>query len=80
MKKENDLDPKNDWVFKLMFTHGEMGNTALIDFLNAFLADSYGSITQADVLNTELIKDAPNDETYRLDFLIKTDTKLLINR
>ena len=55
MKNENDLDPKKDWVFKLMFTHGEMGNTALIDFLNAFLADSYGSITQADVLNTELI-------------------------
>ena len=79
MKKENEVDPKKDWVFKLMFTHGKMGNTALIDFLNAFLADSYGSITQADVLNTELIKDAPNGETYRLDFLIKTDIKLLIN-
>ena len=79
MKNEHDVDPKKDWVFKLMFTHGKMGNTALIDFLNAFLSDSYGSITQADVLNTELIKDAPNGETYRLDFLIKTDTKLLIN-
>lgn len=48
-------------------------------FLNRFLSDSYGTITKADVLNTELIKDATNGETYLLDFLIKTNTGLLIN-
>ena len=33
MKNEHDVDPKKDWVFKLMFTHGEMGNTALMEAL-----------------------------------------------
>ena len=33
MKKENDVDPKKDWVFKLMFTHGKMGTTALMEAL-----------------------------------------------
>ncbi|WP_253687127.1 MULTISPECIES: PD-(D/E)XK nuclease family transposase [unclassified Treponema] len=73
------LNPKTDWVFKLMFSKGEQGNKALISFLNAFLEDSYGKIKKADILNTELIRDAPNGETYHLDFLIKTDSGLIIN-
>ncbi|MEL3907865.1 MAG: PD-(D/E)XK nuclease family transposase, partial [Treponemataceae bacterium] len=40
MSLDNLLDPKTDWVFKLMFTKGEKGNKALISFLNAFLADT----------------------------------------
>ena len=73
------INPKTDWVFKLMFSKGEEGNKALISFLNAFLEDSYGKIKKADILNTELIRDTPNGESYHLDFLIKTDTSLIIN-
>ncbi|UTC75183.1 PD-(D/E)XK nuclease family transposase [Treponema sp. OMZ 792] len=73
------LNPKTDWVFKLMFSKGEEGNKALISFLNAFLEDSYGKIKKAEILNTELIRDRPSAETYRLDFLIKTDTGLLVD-
>ncbi|UTC78458.1 hypothetical protein E4O04_10795 [Treponema sp. OMZ 799] len=79
MNEEKILNPKTDWVFKLMFSKGEEGNKALISFLNAFLEDSYGKITKADILNTELIRDRPAGETYRLDFLIKTDTGLLVD-
>ena len=68
-----------DWVFKLMFSKGKKGNKALISFLNAFLEDSYGKIKKADILNTELIRETPNGETYHLDFLIKTDTGLIID-
>lgn len=35
--KSNILNPKTDWVFKLMFSKGEEDNKALISFLNAFL-------------------------------------------
>ena len=77
--KEEFLNPKMDWVFKLMFSKGKKGNKALISFLNAFLEDSYGKIKKADILNTELIRDTPNGESYHLDFLIKTDTSLIIN-
>ncbi|UTC61961.1 PD-(D/E)XK nuclease family transposase [Treponema sp. OMZ 787] len=73
------LNPKTDWVFKLMFSKGEEGNKSLISFLNAFLEDSYGKITKADILNTELIRDRSAGETYRLDFLIKTDTGLIVD-
>ncbi|UTC77453.1 Rpn family recombination-promoting nuclease/putative transposase [Treponema sp. OMZ 799] len=73
------LNPKIDWVFKLMFSKGEEGNKALISFLNAFLQDSYGKITKADILNTELIRDKPSGETYHLDFLIQTDTGLIVD-
>ncbi|MEL3907753.1 MAG: Rpn family recombination-promoting nuclease/putative transposase [Treponemataceae bacterium] len=79
MSLDNLLDPKTDWVFKLMFTKGEKGNKALISFLNAFLADTYGEIKTADVLNTEIIRDSPNAETYRLDLLVKTDNRLVVN-
>ena len=77
--KEEFLNPKMDWVFKLMFSKGKKGNKALISFLNAFLEDSYGKIKKADILNTELIRETPNGETYHLDFLIKTDTGLIID-
>ncbi|EMB44408.1 Rpn family recombination-promoting nuclease/putative transposase [Treponema denticola] len=77
--KEEFLNPKMDWVFKLMFSKGKKGNKALISFLNAFLEDSYGKIKKADILNTELIRESPNGETYHLDFLIKTDTDLIID-
>ena len=73
------LNPKTDWVFKLMFSKGEEGNKALISFLNAFLEDSYGKITKAEIINTELIRDRPSGETYRLDFLIRTDNGLLVD-
>lgn len=78
-KKKECLNPKTDWVFKLMFSKGEKGNKALVGFLNAFLEDSYGKIKKADILNTELTRDAPNGETYHLDFLIKTDSGLIID-
>ena len=77
--KEEFLNPKMDWVFKLMFSKGRKGNKALISFLNAFLEDSYGKIKKADILNTELIRETPNGETYHLDFLIKADTGLIID-
>ena len=77
--KEEFLNPKMDWVFKLMFSKGKKGNKALISFLNAFLEDSYGKIKKADILNTELIRESPNGETYHLVFLIKTDTGLIID-
>ena len=77
--KEEFLNPKMDWVFKLMFSKGKKGNKALISFLNAFLEDSYGKIKKADILNTELIRESPNGETYHLDFLIKTDNGLIID-
>ncbi|MEL3907605.1 MAG: PD-(D/E)XK nuclease family transposase, partial [Treponemataceae bacterium] len=79
MSLDNLLDPKTDWVFKLMFTKGEKGNKALISFLNAFLAGTYGTIHKADVLNTELTRDMPNGETYHLDLLVKTDNRLIVN-
>ena len=77
--KEEFLNPKMDWVFKLMLSKGKKGNKALISFLNASLEDSYGKIKKADILNTELIRETPNGETYHLDFLIKTDTGLIID-
>ncbi|HCY94605.1 MAG TPA: hypothetical protein DHV15_03705, partial [Treponema sp.] len=73
------LNPKTDWVFKLMFSKGEEGNKALISFLNAFLEDSYGKINKAEIINTELIRDRPSGETYRLDFLIRTDNGLIVD-
>ena len=73
------LNPKTDWVFKLMFSKGEEGNKALISFLNAFLQETYGTIKKADILNTELTRQTPAGETYRLDFLIKTDNGLIVN-
>ena len=85
MKKYSDtntqdiLNPKTDWVFKLMFSKGEEGNKALISFLNAFLQETYGTIKKADILNTELTRQTPAGETYRLDFLIKTDNGLIVN-
>ena len=41
--KAEILNPKTDWVFKLMFSKGEEGNKALISFLNAFLKETYGT-------------------------------------
>jgi len=86
MKKYTDvkdtqdiLNPKTDWVFKLMFSKGKEGNKALISFLNAFLQETYGTIKKADILNTELTRQTPAGETYRLDFLIKTDNGLIVN-
>ena len=49
--KSEILNPKTDWVFKLMFSKGEEGNKALISFLNAFLKETYGTIRKADILN-----------------------------
>ena len=46
--EQSILNPKTDWVFKLMFSKGEEGNKALISFLNAFLEDSYGKINNPD--------------------------------
>ena len=77
--KSNILNPKTDWVFKLMFSKGEEGNKALISFLNAFLEETYGTIRKADILNTELTRETPTGETYHLDFLIKTDNGLIVN-
>ncbi|MEL3907975.1 MAG: PD-(D/E)XK nuclease family transposase, partial [Treponemataceae bacterium] len=79
MSLDNLLDPKTDWVFKLMFTKGEKGNKALISFLNAFLSQSYGTIKTADILNTELTREMSNGETYHLDLLVKTDNRLVVN-
>ena len=73
------LNPKTDWVFKLMFSKGEEGNKALISFLNAFLQETYGTIKKADILNTELTRRTPAGETYHLDLLIKTDNGLIVN-
>ena len=77
--RQDILNPKTDWVFKLMFSKGEVGNKALISFLNAFLQETYGTIKKADILNTELTRQTPAGETYRLDFLIKTDNGLIVN-
>ncbi|MGP1601733.1 PD-(D/E)XK nuclease family transposase [Treponema sp.] len=77
--KSEILNPKTDWVFKLMFSKGEEGNKALISFLNAFLKETYGSIRKADILNTELTRESPNGETYHLDLLVKTDNGLIVN-
>lgn len=73
------LNPKTDWVFKLMFSKGKEGNKALISFLNAFLQEGYGTIKKANILNTELTRESPEGETYRLDLLIKTDNSLIVN-
>ena len=73
------LNPKTDWVFKLMFSKGEEGNKALISFLNAFLKETYGTIHTADILNTELTRESPKGETYHLDLLVKTDNGLIVN-
>lgn len=73
------LNPKTDWVFKLMFSKGEEGNKALIGFLNAFLQEGYGTIKKANILNTELTRESSEGETYRLDLLIKTDNSLIVN-
>ena len=62
--KSEILNPKTDWVFKLMFSKGEEGNKALISFLNAFLKETYGTIHTADILNTEITRESPNGETY----------------
>jgi len=62
-----------------MFSKGKEGNKALISFLNAFLQETYGTIKKADILNTELTRQTPAGETYRLDFLIKTDNGLIVN-
>ena len=43
------------------------------------MEDSYGKIKKAEIINTELIRDRPSGETYRLDFLIKTDNGLIID-
>ena len=77
--KSEILNPKTDWVFKLMFSKGEEGNKALISFLNAFLKETYGTIHTADILNTELTRESPNGETYHLDLLVKTDNSLIVN-
>ena len=77
--KSEILNPKTDWVFKLMFSKGEEGNKALISFLNAFLKETYGTIHKADILNTELTRESPNGETYHLDLLVKTDNGLIVN-
>lgn len=77
--KPEILNPKTDWVFKLMFSKGEEGNKALISFLNAFLKETYGAILTADILNTELTRESPNGETYYLDLLVKTDNGLIVN-
>jgi len=77
--KSEILNPKTDWVFKLMFSKGEEGNNALISFLNAFLKETYGTIHTADILNTELTRESPNGETYHLDLLVKTDNALIVN-
>lgn len=77
--KAEILNPKTDWVFKLMFSKGEEGNKALISFLNAFLKETYGTIHTADILNTELTRESPKGETYHLDLLVKTDNGLIVN-
>ncbi|MGI5174275.1 Rpn family recombination-promoting nuclease/putative transposase [Treponema sp. OMZ 840] len=77
--KAEILNPKTDWVFKLMFSKGEEGNKALISFLNAFLKETYGTIRKADILNTELTRESPKGETYYLDLLVKTDNGLIVN-
>ena len=43
--KQEILNPKTDWVFKLMFSKGEQGNKALISFLNAFLETDRHKLT-----------------------------------
>ncbi|EPF25167.1 hypothetical protein HMPREF1221_02251 [Treponema socranskii subsp. paredis ATCC 35535] len=78
-KNSEAINPKKDWVFKLMFSKGDEGNKALISFLNAFLEEFYGKIRKADILNTELTRESPNGETYHLDLLVKTDNSLIVN-
>ncbi len=79
-EKQNDLDPKTDWVFKLIFTEdGERSKKALLSFLNAMLEKKYGHIQSADILDSELTKTAQQANTYHLDILIRTDNNLLIN-
>ncbi|MEL3907472.1 MAG: hypothetical protein P1P64_00455 [Treponemataceae bacterium] len=48
----------------------------MISFLNAFLADTYGTINTADMLNTELTRDIPNVEAYHLGLLVKTYNRI----
>ena len=62
-----------------MFSKGEERNKALISFLNGFLKDSYGKINKSEIINTELIRDRPSGETYRLAFLIRTGNGLIID-
>ncbi len=79
-EKNYDLDPKTDWVFKLIFTEdGERSKKALLSFLNAMLEEKYGQIQSADILDSELTKKANDAKTYHLDILIKTDNNLFIN-
>ncbi len=79
-EKNYDLDPKTDWVFKLIFTEdGERSKIALLSFLNAVLEEKYGRIQSADILDSELTKTATQSNTYHLDILIRTDNNLLIN-
>ncbi len=78
--KINDLDPKTDWVFKLIFTEdGERSKKALLSFLNAMLEEKYGHIQSADILDSELTKTTTQANTYHLDILIRTDNNLLVN-
>ncbi len=79
-EKNYDLDPKTDWVFKLIFTEdGERSTKALLSFLNAMLEEKYGQIKSADILDSELTKKTNEAKTYHLDILIKTDNNLFIN-
>ncbi len=79
-EQQNDLDPKTDWVFKLIFTEdGERSKKALLSFLNAMLESKYGKITRADIMDSELTKKSNESNTYHLDILIKTDNNLFIN-
>ncbi len=79
-EKNYDLDPKTDWVFKLIFTEdGERSKKALLSFLNAMLEEKYGHIQSADILDSELTKTTKESRNYHLDILIRTDNNLLIN-
>lgn len=78
---ENDkfiMLPKNDLAFKMLFGN-EHNKDLLIDLLSAILDKDASQLTELEYINTDLLKDAPEDKQGILDVRIKQADGTQIN-
>lgn len=70
--------PKNDFAFKMLF--GNEGNKdLLIDLLAAIFNTDTSQLTELEYINTDLLKDTPEDKQSILDVCVKQADGTQIN-
>ena len=76
-EKLYDLEPTMDFVFKRIFGYDDTKDS-LISLLNAIL-NGNPVVSAVRILNTETLREGPNDKASRLDIEAETDDGTIVN-